>query len=293
MSGVGERAAELAARRVPFVHARVVLAETTDQRPAGRRGARPRRRDDGGLRRRRVRRGHGACPGARRARLGRTGRAADQRRGRGTAGRQGDGAQPLPQRRHAGDLPRTASPAATDGRRRRWADRPGAARASAQTVGFEVVERRRARARRPRRRLARPETKPPRWAPRCRPASTTSGWWRARSAGPSVVASAGRRRRRADRHSGRVGHRRPHAGGGRAVDLRRRDRPAPSTLGPAGSRGDLTAERRDRDRPGVRDARSPPSSPRCTSTTTAGGTGSAGPAACGPSPPSRIDTRAP
>ena len=96
--------------------------------------------------------------------------------------------------------------------------------------------RRRARARRPRRRLARPETRPPRWAPRCRPASTTSGSWRARSAGPSVVGSARRRGGRAHRHPGRVGHRRPHAGGGRTVDLRRRDRPASSTLGPAGSR---------------------------------------------------------
>ena len=45
--------------------------------------------------------------------------------GRATAGGQGDGAQPLPQRRHVGDLPRTASPAAADGGRRRRPDRRG------------------------------------------------------------------------------------------------------------------------------------------------------------------------
>ena len=127
MSGVGERVAELAARRVPFVLARVVLAERpTSARPGDEALVLADGTMEGFV--------GGDCAEA-------TVRAqalavldsgepvvlrisAD---GRATAGRQGDGAQPLPQRRHPGDLPRTASPSAADGRGRRWSDRPGAA----------------------------------------------------------------------------------------------------------------------------------------------------------------------
>ena len=134
-----------------------------------------------------------------------------------------------------GDLPRTASPAAADGRRRRRSDRPGAAHASAQAVGFEVVD-----ADAPD--LAalvvashgRDEAAP--LSAALEAGVDYVGLVASPKRGAAVVAALDVGGRRADRHPRRVGHRRPHAGGGRTVDLRRRDRPAPSTLGPAGSR---------------------------------------------------------
>ncbi len=89
-----------------------------DERPPRRRGAGARRRHDGGLRRRRLRRGDGAGAGARRARLRRVRPPADQPDAGGPGAGQVDGPQPVPQRRHVGDLPRAASSGAVGGRRR-------------------------------------------------------------------------------------------------------------------------------------------------------------------------------
>ena len=107
---LAHRAEELLARREPFVYATVVRAVRPTSVRAGRRRARAGRRDDRGLRRRRLRRAVG--PPARAARAGdprgaAAAHRARRRRGARDRGR-GHGRQPVPVGRRAGDLPRAA-----------------------------------------------------------------------------------------------------------------------------------------------------------------------------------------
>ena len=150
---------------------------------------------------------------------------------------QADGAQPVPQRRDAGDLPRAAP--------------TGAALA---VYGDSPIAGARGRS------VRRSATRSARWAmryPRCSAvvvashgrdeagsahrspggrASTTSAWSRAPSAAllSSPLSTWRRRSAGARRHARRARHRRQHARGGRRVDRRRHRRASSSTVGPGG-----------------------------------------------------------
>ena len=122
------RAQELRHARAAYVHARVVVAEKpTSAKP----GAEAIVLADGtieGFRRWGVCRIDGSRPGARPARLRRNAAAAHHAAARGTTARLADRAQPVPVGWHARDLPRAGHPGAAGRRRRRYSDRPGAAR---------------------------------------------------------------------------------------------------------------------------------------------------------------------
>ena len=296
----GLRRARRAARRGrPFVHATGGAGRAADPRQARRRGDRAGRRHDRRVRRRRVRGVDGAGPGARRCStpgepllLRITPDEPDEHRR--SRRRRCTRAQPVPVRRHAGDLPRAgrcppplvavarrqprspghcwrARPAAglrvrAVGRRRR-APADGAAAVVVASHGRdeETVLARRAAA----------------------PACPTSGWWPAARRGAAVlgaldVCDDAARPRCTPRPGSTSAPARPRRWRCRSWP---RSSPSAATAPHRPVPPDVAPHRRaaprDRHRPGVRHERSPPSRRPCTSTTTGAGTGSAAPAACG------------
>ena len=259
-----DRACGRAARSARAVRARHGRAgRAADARQARRRGARARRRHDRGLRRRDVRRVDGARPGAGAARL--------------AASRCCCGSRPTPEPPISPASSSVHNPCLSGGTLEIFlepvlpapllvvvGDAPIARalrRGSASALGYDgrTAVRRRDRRRTPRRSSS-PRTAATRRRcspPRCGPACRTSGWSPAASAArPCSPRSTCARRRRRGSTPRRARHRRPHAGGDRAVDPGRdrvASRPRPS------GRADRRRRRRrvggDRDRPGLRDDR--------------------------------------
>ena len=227
-----------AARRARAVRDRDRRARgEADERAAGRLRARARRRDDRGLRRRRLRAGVGAA--ARRARAGdRRGRAAAAaaRRGarRGRAAQDGVvvAPQPLPERRLAGDLPRPAARRAArssivgdtpiaralaDGRAGRRLRRRARAAATSRRSVRRRADRRLARRRRGGARSARALEAGVGYVALVASRKRGAAVLRRRSTCPTRCA-------RAIHTPAGPGHRRPHAGRHRDLDPRRAGR---------------------------------------------------------------------
>ncbi len=148
-----DRAQSLRDHRVPFVHARVVLAERPTSAKPGDEALVTADGEHRRLRRRPVRGVDRAQPGPLAARLGRLDAAADRAEPGVRPAGQDRGAQPVPVRRHARDLPGTRAAGAARRRARREPDRAGhvgrrvvpGLRRRAVRRGRRVVGRRRAR----------------------------------------------------------------------------------------------------------------------------------------------------